>query len=102
MSQSDLARVLAVFATEPSFQDTLVVCQDGPVSAPRAVLALAFPSLLARLLAQREDKRLVVFIPDMLAHQIRLEITALFTDNSDKAESAVLVILYIQLLKKHL
>ena len=78
MGQSDIDRVLSALASDPSFQDTVVVCQDRQVSASRVVLALAFPTFLARVLGGREDKEMVVFIPDMLAEDVTARVAALF------------------------
>ena len=78
MGQSDINKVLSALASDPSFQDTVVVCQDGQVSASRVVLALAFPTFMARVLGGREDKVLVVFTPDMLAQEVTARVAALF------------------------
>ena len=78
MGQSDIDRVLSALASDPSFQDTVVVCQDRQVSAPRVVLALAFPTLMARVLGEGEDREMVVFIPDMLAQEVTERVAALF------------------------
>ena len=56
----------------------MVVCQDRQVYASRLVLALAFPTLMARVLGEREDREMVVFIPDMLAQEVTVRLAALF------------------------
>ena len=78
MGQSDIDRVLSALASDPNFQDTVVVCQDRQVSASRLVLALAFPTLMARVLGEREDREMVIFIPDMLAQEVTVRLAALF------------------------
>ena len=68
---------LSALSEDPRYQDTLVFCQDGVVRASRFILALALP-ILRRLLKDREEEEVVIFMKNFVGNEIREAMAKVF------------------------
>ena len=71
--QESLTEVLLEAVMSGVYDDTFLLCSDGKATAPRAVVALAFPSLYPVLREQQEADSVCLVLPQYC----RLEVETL-------------------------
>ena len=89
--RDQLPECLASLSEDPSYQDTVLVCQDGVVRASRFILTLCLP-FLRRPLKDRQEDEVVVVMPNFTSKLVKEAMLKIFhasgkIDEKSKIES---------------
>ena len=82
-----LTEELVTLIESKMFNDTVLHCADGMVSFPRAMVALAYPSLYS-VLRRREEDMVTLIMPQFRQTEVEHRVHSFLTHSLDKGSGS--------------